>query len=84
MIPLKFPTPADKRRAIAGAFVNRFLIGLFVGTATLPLPAVAAGALIGFLVSLPDAIITRVVAPLLIAGTVFGAIGGWVVASYGT
>lgn len=80
MIPMKFP---DRRAALLGAFCNRFLIGFVVGISTLPLPALAGGALIGFLVSLPDAIITRAYAPILILGTVFGALIALAVATWG-
>jgi hypothetical protein len=80
MLPMKFP---DRRAALLGAFCNRFLIGFVVGISTLPLPPLAAGALIGFLVSLPDAIITKAYAPILILGTVFGGLIGLGVAAWG-
>ena len=80
MLPMKFP---DRRAALLGAFFNRFLIGFVVGISTLPLPPLAAGALIGFLVSLPDAIITKAYAPILILGTVFGGLIGLGVAAWG-
>jgi hypothetical protein len=81
MLPMKFP---DRRAALLGAFCNRFLIGFVVGAAVLPLPALAGGALIGFLVSLPDAIITKAYAPILILGTVFGGLIGLAVKAWGT
>ena len=37
MLPLQFE---DKRAAMLGAFINRFSVGLVIGAATLPLPAV--------------------------------------------
>jgi hypothetical protein len=80
MIPMKFP---DRRAAFLGAFCSRFLIGFFIGSSSLPLPPVAGGALIGFLVSLPDAIITKAYAPILVMGTVFGALIGWAVGTWG-
>lgn len=80
MLPMKFP---DRRAALLGAFCNRFLIGFFIGASRLPLPVVAGGALIGFLVSLPDAIITKAYAPILVLGTIFGALIGWAVAAWG-
>jgi hypothetical protein len=80
MLPMKFP---DRRAALLGAFFNRFLIGFVVGISVLPLPPLAAGALIGFLVSLPDAIITKAYAPILILGTVFGGLIGLGVATWG-
>lgn len=73
MLPMKFP---DKRAALMAAFASRFTIGLVATTIQLPLPAAARGALVGLLVSLPDAIITKAYAPIL----VIGGLGGLVVA----
>jgi len=61
MIPLKFE---DKRAAMLGAFINRFSIGLVLGAIHLPIPFWLAGLLIGVLLSLSDAIITRSYVPL--------------------
>jgi hypothetical protein len=76
MLPLHFP---DKRAALLGAFFSRFALGFFSATITIPLPPVAAGMLVGTLTSLPDAIITKAYAPILITGIAFGAVAGWVV-----
>ena len=80
MIPLPFP---DKRAAMLGAFCDRFLIGLFVATTTLPLPPIGAGALIGFLLSLPSAIITKAYIPIIGLGIVLGALVGWAIKVWG-
>jgi hypothetical protein len=71
MIPLEF---ADKKAALAGAFINRFGIGFVVGAARLPVPVWVSGIVFGLLLSLPDAIITKAYAPLLILGAVGGLI----------
>lgn len=76
MIPLSFP---DKTAAMLGAFVNRFAIGFFIGTTKLPVPSWMHGALIGLLISLPDAIITKAYAPILGVGLVGGVIIGLVI-----
>ena len=76
MLPLSFP---DKRAALLGAFFARFALGFFAATVRLPLPPVFSGVLVGILTSVPDAIITKAYAPILISGTVFGAIAGWIV-----
>jgi hypothetical protein len=80
MIPLQFP---DKKAALAGAFLNRFAIGFVIGAARLPLPGWAGGLLIGVLLSLPDAIITKAYAPILVLGAVGGLIIGLIVGKWG-
>jgi len=73
----------NKRRAMLAAFVSRFGIGFVLGACTLPWPGWAAGLLFGLLLSLPDAIITSAVIPILGTGTIGGVIIGIVVARYG-
>jgi hypothetical protein len=43
----------------------------------------ATGLLTGLLLSLPDAIITKAYAPILIVGTIGGAVIGWIVHAFG-
>jgi len=80
MLPLSFP---DKRAALAGAFVARFALGFFAATVQLPVSPVLAGIIVGLLTSAPDAIITKAYAPIMISGTVFGAVAGWIVGRWG-
>ncbi|HEY0003461.1 MAG TPA: hypothetical protein VGB17_01530 [Pyrinomonadaceae bacterium] len=80
MIPLSF---ADKTAALLGAFISRFGIGFVIGAARLPLPGWASGLIFGLLLSLPDAIITKAYAPILIMGTLGGLIIGAVVGRWG-
>jgi len=80
MIPLKFD---DKTAAMTGAFINRFAVGFVIGAAHLNLPSWAQGLLFGLLLSLPDAIITKAYAPILVLGTVGGIIIGFVVGKWG-
>lgn len=80
MIPLSFP---DKRAALTGAFVNRFAIGFVVGAVRLPWPGWTVGLVIGLLLSLPDAIITKAYAPILAFGAVGGVVIGFVVERFG-
>lgn len=79
MLPMRFP---DKRAALAGAFFSRFLIGFFTATADLGISPIAAGGIIGLLVSLPDAIITKATVPILVIGVVLGLLAG-VAVQYG-
>lgn len=67
----------DKPRALAASFASRFSIGFLIPFVTLPWPGVLVGAVVGLLVSLSDAIMTRAFAPILLAGTLGGALIGW-------
>jgi hypothetical protein len=80
MIPLKLE---DKRTAMLGAFADRFAIGVLIGATTLPVPPWLQGLIIGLLVSLPSAIITRIYAPILVIGGVGGIIIGLLIAQWG-
>jgi hypothetical protein len=62
--------------ALLGAFLNRFGVGLVIGCVRLPWPGWAVGLFFGLLLSLPDAIITKAYAPILILGSVGGLIIG--------
>jgi hypothetical protein len=73
MLPLEFP---DKPAALAGAFLNRFGIGLVIGCVRLPWPGWLVGLFFGVLLSLPDAVITRAYAPILGLGAAGGTIIG--------
>jgi hypothetical protein len=74
MLPMKFP---DKRTALLAAFLSRFAIGFLAANVNLPIGAIAGGAVVGLLVSLPDALITKAYVPIIITGIVFGALAGW-------
>lgn len=75
MMPMQFP---DKRTALLGAFLSRFAIGFLIPLTKLPLPMAMTGALVGLLVSLPDAVITKAYVPIIAVGVVGGTILGWV------
>ena len=79
MLPMSFP---DKPRARAAAFTSRFTIGLFASTVNLPMPAWARGLIVGLLVSLPDALVTKAYAPILIIGSVGGLLIGLAAAKW--
>lgn len=80
MLPLTF---SDKTAALTGAFLNRFAIGFVIGAARLPVPNWANGLIFGILLSLPDAIITKAYAPILILGAVGGLIIGLIIGKWG-
>ncbi|MFZ2490542.1 MAG: hypothetical protein WA208_03565 [Thermoanaerobaculia bacterium] len=74
MLPLKFE---DRPTAFAAAFASRFAIGVLAATTNLPLPGWARGLIVGLLISIPDAIITKAYAPILATGVLGGALIGW-------
>ena len=77
MLPMKFP---DKRAALLGAFLNRFVIGLLIPLLKPALPTLPGweiGLGVGLLLSLPDAIITKAYVPIIVFGLVGGATIGF-------
>lgn len=80
MLPLSFP---DKTAALTGAFLNRFAIGFVIGAVHLPWPGWVVGVVIGLLLSLPDAIITKAYVPIIGLGLLGGGVIGWVVEKFG-
>jgi hypothetical protein len=76
MLPMEFP---DKAAALLGAFLNRFGVGFVIGAAELRLPGWVSGVIFGLLLSLPDAIITKAYAPIIVLGVIGGAAIGFIV-----
>ena len=76
MLPMSFP---DKTTALVAAFASRFAIGLVIGCIQLPWSGWLVGLIFGFLLSLPDALVTKAYAPILIIGTIGGTIIGGVI-----
>ncbi len=68
---------------MSAAFISRFAIGFFIGSSHLPLPNWASGLIIGLLISLPDAIITKAYLPILISGAIGGVVIGLIVGKWG-
>jgi hypothetical protein len=75
MIPLKME---EKRRAMLGAFADRFAIGFVICSSTLPMPGWVGGLMLGGLLSLPAAIITKTWLPIMTIGIAGGAVIGFV------
>ena len=80
MLPMQFP---DKRAALLGAFLNRFAIGFVIGLAQVRWPGWVLGLVVGILLSLPDAIITKAYVPIMVFGAIGGTAIGWIVTTYG-
>ena len=80
MIPLSFP---NKRAALLAAFIARFALGFVVCNINLPWPGWVVGLILGILLSLPDAIITKATIPITASGAVGGTIIGLIASKYG-
>jgi hypothetical protein len=72
-----------KKAALLVAFVNRFSIGFVLGAINLSLPGWTQGLVIGLLLSLADAIITKAYAPILAIGALGRLIIGVIVQKCG-
>lgn len=77
MIPLKFENKRERQDAMAGAFIDRFMIGFIIPNISLGIDPTITGVLLGFGLSLPSAIISRAYAPILIIGILGGGIIGY-------
>jgi hypothetical protein len=75
MLPMQFP---NKRVALTAAFASRFAIGFLIPLVALPVPSLVKGGLVGLLISLPDAIVTKAYVPILAVGVLGGAIIGFI------
>ncbi len=80
MIPLDIP---NKKAAMIATLINRFAIGFIIGAISLPLSYWFSGLIIGLLISLPDAIISKAYAPIIIIGALGGLIIGLIVGKWG-
>jgi hypothetical protein len=75
-----FGKSADKSTGILlQAFFSRFALGFLAANASLRLHPALTGALVGLLISIPDAIAMKSYAGILGTGLVFGALTGWAV-----
>jgi drug/metabolite transporter (DMT)-like permease len=59
------------------AFSSRFAIGVLAATVVLPVHPVISGAIVGVLISLPDAFGLHSYTGVLGTGLLFGALTGW-------
>jgi hydrogenase/urease accessory protein HupE len=78
MIPLKYETNRKRIEAMTAAFIERFMIGLLIPLVDLKIPLPASGLILGLMLSIPSAIITRAYAPIIGIGVVGGLIIGFI------
>lgn len=79
MLPLRFP---DKRTALTAAFLSRFAIGFLTPLCQLPFSQVLTGAIVGLLISLPDAVVTKAYLPIIPVGIIGGSIVGFLATQF--
>jgi hypothetical protein len=77
IIPMFFMTFENKTRAITASFISRFAIGFIIFNMELPIPNWLKGGLVGLVLSLPDAIVTKKFAPILGPGLIGGIVCGF-------
>jgi prepilin signal peptidase PulO-like enzyme (type II secretory pathway) len=75
MVAMRFPFTA-----MAGAFTSRFAIGFLIPQMRMSAPDWLTGAIVGLLISIPDAIITAAYGPILGTGVLGGTVIGFLVA----
>jgi len=75
VIPMFWMAIPDPAFAMMGALINRFAIGFIIPTINLPIVGWLRGLFVSILLSLPDAIITGVFAPIM----GFGIVGGLII-----
>lgn len=76
LIPMFFMKFENKATAMTASFIARFAMGFVIMNMPLPMPGWAKGALVGIVLSLPDALITKAYAPILGMGLIGGIICG--------
>lgn len=80
MVPMSFP---DTRLALAGAFLDRFAIGFLTAQVGMPAPHWVRGVVVGLLVSLRSAVLTKAFVPIVVVGVIGGAICGLISGAWG-
>jgi hypothetical protein len=77
-------SPDKSMTMILQAFFSRFALGILAANVNFRLHPAVAGAIVGLLISLPDAIAMRSYAGILGTGLVFGALTGLAVKAWAT
>jgi hypothetical protein len=77
IIPMFFMKFENKRNAIIASFISRFSIGFIIFNLNIPFAGWLKGGLVGFVLSLPDALVTKQYKPILGLGLIGGLICGF-------
>ena len=75
--------PDVSRTMLLQAFSSRFAVGILAATVTLPLHPILAGAIVGLLISLPDALGLNSYIGVLGTGLLFGGLTAGAVKMWG-
>ncbi|MFZ7131317.1 MAG: hypothetical protein ACOWWR_03060 [Eubacteriales bacterium] len=78
MLPMKVEDKRKKMEALAGAFIERFMLGFIIPNIDISLHPIATGAILGLGLSLPTALIVRAYIPIISIGILGGIIIGWI------
>ena len=77
IIPMIFMKFEDKTTAMTASFISRFAIGFIIFNMELPVPGWIKGAIVGLVLSLPDAIVTKQYGPIVGLGMIGGIVCGF-------
>ena len=83
LITVRGNHPEVTTSMLCAAFFSRFAIGFLAANVSLRMHPIIAGALVGLLISLPDAFAMKSYAGILGTGLVFGAAAGWAAKAWG-
>ncbi len=75
-IPMFFMSFENKTKAIIASFLNRFAIGFIIFNMDISLSGWLKGLLTGFMLSLPEALITKAYKPIIAMGIIGGIVCG--------
>ena len=76
MIPLKYENGRKMAEAMTAAFIERFMIGFLIPNVSLTINPAVKGLVMGILLSLPSAVISRAYGPIVGVGAIGGLIIG--------
>ena len=77
-------SPDKSTGMLLQAFFSRFALGFLAANVSLRLHPALSGALVGLLISIPDAIAMKSYPGILGTGLIFGALTGWTVKMWAT
>jgi len=79
VIPMLFMKFGDKTAAIMASFISRFAIGFIIFNLNVTAAGWLKGVMVGLVLSLPDALVTKQYKPIIGLGLIGGLICGFFV-----